>query len=567
MKKIHFVLIALLSLPTMMKAQDTFYWYYDDVNKEAYVMNHERWHEHRVNGDSWTTYYGGCHSYSGDVVVPETAPNGYPVVGIYKSAFENCNNHARGIYPLTSVTLPATLRTIGDRAFFGCSFLTEVVIPEGVESIGNQAFQECAHAATLRIPSTLKLIDQNAFYENTSLLHLTIPASVDSIGYAAFMRLDTLQTLTIEDGPTPLHFDNGRGYGGEGMFGYDHHPYLKEAYIGRNTTTPYSGLFGSNKNIRKVTFGDQVTSIRHDDFRYCDSLHTVTFGKGLKEIGNWAFEDCDSLQAIDLPDAVETIGIGVFEDCVGATRLHIPTSLKVIEQSAFRNIDGVTELVIPANIDSVAYAAFMDMDGLKKVIIKDGETTLHFANGRDYGGEAMFAFAHQPQLEEAYVGRNYTSNPLFTGNKTLRKVTLNNVPNVTIATFSDCTGLEEATLGIATKSLARQAFYNCQSLTKLTVLATEPPACLDTNYWLFNNVDQQQCQLVVPEASVEAYKAHDVWKNFFNIEGTGIAQTRIDDATTNSQWYDLGGRRLSAPQRGVNIVRTADGRTQKVVVR
>ena len=41
----------------------------------------------------------------------------------------------------------------------------------------------------------------------------------------------------------------------------------------------------------------------------------------------------------------------------------------------------------------------------------------------------------------------------------------------------------------------------------------------------------------------------------------------LEDEDGHQEWYDLQGRRLEAPQKGVNILRTEDGKTRKVVVR
>ena len=510
MKKTIVTFALMLAVLTAL-AQQTFYWNYDDEAKTAMVTYHERWHDHIwYDGETprTTSYYGGCHTYTGDIVVSETAPNGYTVTGIDHHAFDLCR--------ITSVSLPHTLTTIGERAFKECKRLQSVVIPEGVTYIGKGAFLECDSIATLSLPNTVTLIDQNAFDGNLSLTSLIIPASVDSIGYAALMRMESLNTLTIADGPNALHFDNGKGYGGEGMFSFEHHPLLREAYIGRNTTTPYTGLFEHNPHIQRVTFGDQVTSIRHDDFRYCDSLQYVTFGKGLKEIGNWAFEDCDMLESILLPEGVTYVAVGAFEDCVAAKRLSLPSTLKLIDKDAFRNI-AITELTIPASVDSIALAAFMDLPALKKLTIEDGPTTLRMDVGKGYGGEAMFAWNHQPLLEEAYVGRNYESRAMFDRDDNLKRVVYNNtMTEIPGGTFSYCEALQSMKIPETVNYLGSSAFYNCTGLRTLVVGAVVPPTCADGNSLAY--VDREQCKLIVPQGSVEAYKAAPYWKEFFHIE-------------------------------------------------
>jgi len=63
--------------------------------------------------------------------------------------------------------------------------------------------------------------------------------------------------------------------------------------------------------------------------------------------------------------------------------------------------------------------------------------------------------------------------------------------------------------------------------------------------------------LYVPKGKMEAYKATKGWKDFANIvEGTptGVTNITLDKETTNAPVYDLNGRRLTEPQKGINII-------------
>lgn len=70
---------------------------------------------------------------------------------------------------LTSITLPNTLRTIGQEAFFGCTGLTEIVIPDGVTVIGSVAFDHCTKLSSVTIPDSVTEIGSCAFAYCTGL--------------------------------------------------------------------------------------------------------------------------------------------------------------------------------------------------------------------------------------------------------------------------------------------------------------------------------------------------------------------------------------------------------------
>ena len=66
-------------------------------------------------------------------------------------AFDGCSG-------LTSVTIPNSVKSIGDYAFSGCSGLTSVTIPNSVTSIGDYAFYDCSGLTSVTIGSGVKNI-------------------------------------------------------------------------------------------------------------------------------------------------------------------------------------------------------------------------------------------------------------------------------------------------------------------------------------------------------------------------------------------------------------------------
>ena len=80
---------------------------------------------------------------------------GENVQKIGQDAFYQCGN-------LKEIALPKNLKSIGNRAFYGCG-LREVKIPDGVEKIGPQAFAYCRGLIDVYIPASVKSIGQEVF--------------------------------------------------------------------------------------------------------------------------------------------------------------------------------------------------------------------------------------------------------------------------------------------------------------------------------------------------------------------------------------------------------------------
>lgn len=79
----------------------------------------------------------------------------------------------------------------------------------------------------------------------------------------------------------------------------------------------------------------------------------------------------------------------------------------------------------------------------------------------------------------------------------------------------------------------------------------------------------QNYKLYVPSSSVELYKKADVWSCFqtiLPIEDSNIIYSPYHTILENNS-YALDGQKLSAPRKGLNIVKMSDGTTRKVFVK
>jgi len=136
--------------------------------------------------------YSGCSSLT-NVTIPSS------VTSIGDGAFYNCKS-------LTSITIPSSVTSIGDRVFSDCSSLTSVIIPSSVTYIGNSAFSSCSSLTSVTIPSSVTYIDDYAFSSCSSLTNITIPSSVTSIGICAFIDCSSLTNVIIPSSVTSMGY-------------------------------------------------------------------------------------------------------------------------------------------------------------------------------------------------------------------------------------------------------------------------------------------------------------------------------------------------------------------------
>jgi hypothetical protein len=143
-----------------------------------------------VNNKAQITSY----SWSGGAVTIPSTLGGYPVGTISgqisRSIFGDSSSS------ITSITIPNSITTIGDYAFYGCSSLASVNIPNTVTSIGNNAFSMCTSLNSIVIPNSVITIG-SSFYGCSALTSINLGNGVTTIGDYAFQNCTAINSITI----------------------------------------------------------------------------------------------------------------------------------------------------------------------------------------------------------------------------------------------------------------------------------------------------------------------------------------------------------------------------------
>ncbi|MEE0626195.1 MAG: leucine-rich repeat protein [Muribaculaceae bacterium] len=283
-------------------------------------------------------------------------------------------------------------------------------------------------------------------------------------------------------------------------------------------------------------------------------IKTVTIEYGITSIGESAFLGCRGMTELTLPNSVRSIGGNAFEGCSGLTELTLPNSVTSIGDYAFFGCSGLTELTLPNGVMSIGGNAFEGCSGLTELTLPNSVTSI--------------------------------ADDAFRGCCGLTELTLpNSVTSIGTGAFAYCSGLTELTLSNSLTSIGKYAFKGCSGLAKITSLAEIPPVC---GSGVFDGVNKTNCELIVPEGSVAAYKQAEVWNEFSNISGfSGVEDTVADGNTirvignqieisgdfTSVEVYGVNGvliykgkdNVVTVPSAGIYLVHVA-GKTRKIVV-
>ena len=131
--------------------------------------------------------------------------------------------------------------------------------------------------------------------------------------------------------------------------------------------------------------------------------------------------------------------------------------------------------------------------------------------------------------------------------------------------FAGCSGLTSLTLPSSVTSISDGAFSGCSGLTSIYVYPKKLPE-LGTD--IFNGCDAKNCTVYVPKGTYDAYKSSEFgyFEKIVEFDATGIDKVTTSTNAKEVSRYSANGQRLSAPAKGLNIVKYSDGSVKKVAI-
>ena len=263
------------------------------------------------------------------------------------------------------ITLPNSVTSIGDDAFFGCSALTSITLPNSVTSIGDNAFEDCSSITSITIPNSVKSIGDWAFSDCTSLTSITLSNSVTSIGSYAFSGCSSLTSITLPNSVTTI---------AGSAFRYCSS--LTSITLPNSVTSIGSSAFKSCSSLTSITLPNSVTSIGSGAFTGCSSLTSITLPNSITSIEYETFSGCSSLTSITIPNSVTSIRIGAFSDCSSLTSITLPNSITSIEYETFSGCSSLTSITIGNSVTSIGNYAFDGCSSLTSIILPNSVTSI-----------------------------------------------------------------------------------------------------------------------------------------------------------------------------------------------
>ena len=222
---------------------------------------------------------------------------------------------------------------------------------------------------------------------------------------------------------------------------------------------------------------------------------------------NWEKTD-GKLSILDLSEAKIVAGGSAYVLYYGDNKY---TSNDKLGDYAFQDCSGLTSLTIPSSVTSIGAWAFSGCSGLTSLTIPSSVTSI-----------GVFA-------------------------------------------FKGCSGLTSLTIPSGVTSIGDRAFEGCSGLTSIYAYTKKIP---ELGYHVFLECDAKNCTVYVPKGTYDAYKSSEFgyFEKIVEFDASGIDKVTTSTNAKEVSRYSANGQRLSAPAKGLNIVKYSDGSVKKVVV-
>ena len=281
-----------------------------------------------------------------------------------------------------NTTIPSTVTSIGDYAFYGCRGLKSFTLPRRVTKLGRLVFAYCSGLESLSVeegntkyfsPNNCNAILSSGFlafvgeswFLEYGCKNTVIPDSVTMIHDWAFTGCSGLTSIDL---PSSI-----RGIGEDAFMGTG----LESIVIPELVTALGPGAVSHCSALKSVFIGKSVETLDYEVFAYCDSIETMVV-----DAENTNFDSRDNCNAIIhtsnnqlkfgctttiIPNTVKRIGEDAFKGCRGLTSVVIPESVTTIGYNAFFECTGLESVTLPSTISSLQIEAFSGCSGLREI--------------------------------------------------------------------------------------------------------------------------------------------------------------------------------------------------------
>lgn len=419
--------------------------------------------------------FANCRNLT-PLILPDSAVN----IGAH--AFSGCAK-------LESVRISDSVTQLNEGVFYNCTSLKRIYtdkadttsvfkLPSGIVHIGKNAFNGCIALTEITVPKTVTTINERAFYSCSGVSDIYFYATASNLSvanqqgtFALAPNAQAYTDVTVHIGSQDSAVENLPPYLFAGHTG------IKEIHFD-NVSFPNvedsknfgTGAFQGCKALEKIVFGADsvVKSIGQSAFADCTSLVVIEGieNTGLNTIKQQAFSNCSSLRTFTIGADVNNIQDNAFANCrklVEVKNLSANSALQNLTAGS-NNFGLVAYYALrvykdgDSNIDAEKHPGFVFYaDSSKNWLIdytgEGGEVTLPGGYGASVGG-AQYDIHH-----DAFLGKTEVTHVVIPDTAQIKKIE--------DSAFAQCTSLTHITFPSTLLEVGDNLLQGCTSLTNV----------------------------------------------------------------------------------------------------
>lgn len=339
----------------------------------------------------------------------------------------------------------------------------------------------------------------------------------------------------------------------------------------KDAIPPY--MFYRLNQLTKIQLPASIKKIDKFALTGCTALTECAIPEKVTSIGDYAFAQCEKLTAMTFPSALGEIGAHVFEGCSALTTLsEFPQTLTDIGENAFYKT-AVTAFSVSeesedyAAVDGVLY----DKERTTLLFYPTGSTATTIQIPAETAGIEANAFAYAKNLKSIVLPEGLTviGASAFAYSGLTHITSLASGLSIKEQAFAGCLDLVSVNFKGAVSGIDEKAFYGAKKLAVVHFAGTGIPEFGASVFTTFRT----QLSIYVPAEVITKFKDALVKNSVVLGSRYEVLDITTSDIKTANQLYnvsesaryDLNGNRLSAPAKGINILKLSNGKVIKRV--
>jgi len=547
------------------------------------------------------TYIGDAAFYNNENLTSVELGNSVKTIGAL--AFSSCD--------LKEIRMPESVTELGESAFYGNSNMTTAILSDAITELQHYTFFGCRLLDNIVLPASLTAIHDNAMEACSSLTHIEIPSNVKTIGISAFSGATNLSSVIFNEGLESIGYWAFNGAtiidvtlpSTINALSYQN---FTNAIVGRiKATTPPDVELSADPTRYPDVFGKTGIIIVPSGCKDAYMQHDYWSTKNIVEEGHDAEIELDGVTPVNdlitakypfnlsetttlrlsgkMTDAcfeeISKLGISLYYiDMRRADCESIPKNAFVVRStpgSTINIFNNIIDYRLPDNLKSIGQNAFSDNRTQCFVALSD---QLKFTGDESIG-----------YPDDLYIAKGNYINLFLAKNKfpkriycvdTNPQILYNYRPVGKLFVPAGCAEIYKSLIVSGYDEISEMYVMEVDKNGKTVTLTPNIPD-ITLGDVRINGVEApliSEGTYSVPESAVEGSDKIELSVNFFHkdVEMTAVHNltdelSSVNDVETQSEHteccrYDLYGRKLDAPSKGVNIVVYTDGTASKQIV-